>query len=177
MTVGYDLYLKLLEEAVLEEKGETPKPRVECAASLLLSANIPERYIADDGQRVDLYRRIAMIHTEDERADMLDEMIDRWGEPPASAVALCDIALLRSQAAAQGITEIKQTATHLNLYWAQADFRRLALLCADPKHKGRLMLNAGSSPYVSLRLRKGEKALDMARDLVADYAVISENSQ
>ena len=177
MTVGYDLYLKLLEEAVLEEKGETPKPRVECAASLLVSANIPQSYIADDGQRVDLYRRIAMIHTEDDRTDMLDEMIDRWGDPPASAAALCDIALLRSEASEQGITEIKQTETHLNLYWEKADFRRLALLCADPKRKGRLMLNAGSSPYVSLRLRKGEKALDMARGLVEDYAAIPENSQ
>ena len=177
MTVGYDLYLKLLEEAVLEEKGETPKPRVECAASLLVSANIPQSYISDDGQRVDLYRRIAMIHTEEDRTDMLDEMIDRWGDPPASAAALCDIALLRSEASEQGITEIKQTETHLNLYWEKADFRRLALLCADPKRKGRLMLNAGSSPYVSLRLRKGEKSLDMARGLVEDYAAIPENSQ
>lgn len=173
MTVGYDLYLKLLEEAVLEEKGETPKKRVECAASLLVSANIPDRYISDDGQRVDLYRRIAMIRTEDDRSDMIDEMIDRWGEPPASVAALCDIALLRHMASEHGITEIKQTETHLNLYWEQADFRRLAALCAHPKLKGRLMLNAGSEPYISLRLRKGEQAIQIAQMLISYYAELS----
>ena len=177
MSVGYDLYLKLLEEAVLEEKGETPKKRVECAAALRISANIPESYIDDDGQRVDLYRRIAMIQTEDDRSDILDEMIDRWGEPPAAAAALCDIALLRTQASEQGIVDIKQTETHLNLTWENADFRRLAALCGMPEMKGRLMLNAGSSPYVSLRLRNGENALAMAGKLVEYYAKTAQNSQ
>ena len=118
-----------------------------------------------------------MIQTEDDRTDMLDEMIDRWGEPPASVVALCDIALLRTVAAEQGIIDIKQTDTHLNLTWENADFRRLAALCANPAMKGRLMLNAGSSPYVSLRLRRGENALAMARQLVEDYTKTSQNSQ
>ncbi|MDO5549152.1 MAG: transcription-repair coupling factor [Eubacteriales bacterium] len=177
MSVGYDLYLKLLEEAVLEEKGETPKKRVECSAAFQRSANLPESYIDDDGQRVDLYRRIAMIQTEDDRTDILDEMIDRWGEPPASAAALCDIALLRTQASEQGIVEIKQTDTHLNLSWENADFRRLAALCGNPAMKGRLMLNAGSSPYVSLRLRRGEDALTLARQLVGYYAETTQNSQ
>jgi transcription-repair coupling factor (superfamily II helicase) len=177
MSVGYDLYLKLLEEAVLEEKGETPKKRVECAAAFRISANIPESYIDDDGQRVDLYRRIAMIQTEDDRSDILDEMIDRWGEPPAAAAALCDIALLRFQASEQGIVDIKQTETHLNVSWENADFRRLAALCANPAMKGRLMLNAGSSPYVSLRLRSGEDGLTMARQLVGYYSETAQNSQ
>ena len=64
MSVGYDLYLKLLEEAVLEEKGETPPQRVECAAELTLSANLPADYVPDPGQRVDLYRRIALIRSD-----------------------------------------------------------------------------------------------------------------
>ena len=97
MSVGYDLYLKLLEEAVQEEKGETPRPRVDCAAELLLSANLPNEYVPDAGQRIDLYRRIALIRTEEQRSDMLDELIDRFGEPPEEAVALLDIALLRAE--------------------------------------------------------------------------------
>ena len=86
-SVGYDLYLKLLEEAVMEEKGETPPQRVECAADLTLSANLPSAYVSDPGQRVDLYRRIAAIRSEDSRSDLLDELIDRYGEPPKEAVA------------------------------------------------------------------------------------------
>ena len=170
MSVGYDLYLKLLEEAVQEEKGETPKPRVDCAAELLLSANLPSSYVPDAGQRVDLYRRIALIRTEEQKSDMLDELIDRFGEPPQEAVALLDIALLRSQASEQGISEIKQQDGRLLLTFAETDFARLSALCGDDAFRGRLLLNAGSSPYLSLRLNKGEQPLDMAETLVEKYA-------
>lgn len=170
MSVGYDLYLKLLEEAVQEEKGEMPKPRVDCAAELLLSANLPAAYVPDAGQRVDLYRRIALIRTEEQKSDMLDELIDRFGEPPAEAVALLDIALLRSQASGQGIAEIKQQDGRLLLTFAETDFARLSVLCGDSDFRGRLLLNAGSSPYLSLRLNRGEEPLAMAQTLVAKYA-------
>ena len=170
MSVGYDLYLKLLEEAVQEEKGETPKPRVDCAAELLLSANLPSSYVPDAGQRVDLYRRIALIRTGEQKSDMLDELIDRFGEPPAEAVALLDIALLRSQASEQGISEIKQQDGRLLLTFAETDFARLSALCGDDAFRGRLLLGAGASPYLSLRLNKGETPLDMAETLVEKYA-------
>lgn len=172
MNVGYDLYLKLLEEAVLEEKGEKPRQRTDCAAELAISANLPEKYVEDAGQRVDLYRRIAAIRTPDDRADLLDEMIDRFGEPPASAVALCDIALLRTKAAEQGILEIKQQDDRLLVTWADhcTDLRRLSALCGAPQFKGRLLLNAGSPPYVSLRMKPKETALEMANALVEVYA-------
>ncbi len=170
MSVGYDLYLKLLEEAVQEEKGETPKPRVDCAAELLLSANLPSAYVPDAGQRVDLYRRIAFIRTEEQKSDMLDELIDRFGEPPAEAVALLDIALLRSQASEQGISEIKEKDGRLLLTFAQTDFARLSALCGDEAFRGRLLLNAGSTPYLSLRLNRDETPLNMAETLVGKYA-------
>ena len=152
-----------------EEKGETPKPRVDCAAELLLSANLPAAYVPDAGQRVDLYRRIALIRTEEQRSDMLDELIDRFGEPPAEAVTLLDIALLRSQASEQGISEIKQQDGRLLLTFAETDFARLSALCSDSTFKGRLLLNAGTTPYLSLRMNKGEAALDMAQVLVQKY--------
>ena len=178
MNVGYDLYLKLLEEAVLEEKGEKPKPRTECAAELSIAANLPEKYVEDAGQRVDLYRRIAAIGTENDRTDMLDEMIDRFGEPPAAAVALCDIALLRANAAEQGIIEIKQSEGRILMKWAEQymDLRRLAMLCGAPQFKGRLLLNAGTPPYVSLRMQPKEKPLMMAKQLIAAYIDTEQNN-
>ena len=143
---------------------------MDCAAELLLSANLPSSYVPDAGQRVDLYRRIALIRTEEQKSDMLDELIDRFGEPPAEAVALLDIALLRSQASEQGISEIKQQDGRLLLTFAETDFVRLSALCGDDTFRGRLLLNAGSSPYLSLRLNKGEQPLDMAETLVEKYA-------
>lgn len=170
MSVGYDLYLKLLEEAVQEEKGETPAPRVECAADLMLSANLPDTYVPDDGQRVDLYRRIALIRTEEQKRDILDELIDRFGEPPAEAVALLNIALLRARAAQAGIVEIKQKEGHLLLTFAGTDLARFSALCGKEPFKGRLLLNAGREPYLSLRLNKGETPLAMAEAIVEQYA-------
>ena len=124
----------------------------------------------DAGQRIDLYRRIALIRTEEQKSDMLDELIDRFGEPPQEAVSLLDIALLRSQASEQGISEIKQQDGRLLLTFAETDFVRLSALCGDEAFRGRLLLNAGSTPYLSLRLNKGETPLDMAETLVEKYA-------
>lgn len=84
--VGYDMYLKLLEEAVLEERGEKPEQRAECAADLAVSANIPESYVPSQEQRMDLYRRIALVRTEAEADDLMDEVIDRFGRPAAERI-------------------------------------------------------------------------------------------
>ena len=179
MNVGYDLYLKLLEEAVLEEKGEKPRSSTDCTVELLVNANLPEKYVEDSGQRVDLYHRIAAIHTEEERADLLDEMIDRFGEPPASAVALCDIALLRARAAVQDIMDIRQKDGRIYLTWTKdgTDLRRMAALCGMQKYKGRLLLNAGEEPYLSLRLNPKERPLEMAQELVMLYTQLGEKIQ
>ncbi|MGM9617877.1 transcription-repair coupling factor [Butyricicoccus sp.] len=178
MNVGYDLYLKLLEEAVLEEKGEKPRSSTDCTIELLVNANLPEKYVEDSGQRVDLYRRIAAIHTETDRTDLLDELIDRFGEPPASAVALCDIALLRSNAAAQGVTEIKQQDGRILMTWSKedTDLRRMAALCGSKQFKGRLLLNAGEQPYLSLRMKPKERPMQLARELVQIYAQTGEKA-
>ena len=161
----------LLAEAVGEEKGETVADReAECLIDLQISAHIPESYIAANAQRLDVYRRIADIRTHEDSLDVYDELIDRFGEPPAEAVALLDIALLRSQASGQGIAEIKQQDGRLLLTFAETDFARLSVLCGDSDFRGRLLLNAGSSPYLSLRLNRGEEPLAMAQTLVAKYA-------
>lgn len=176
MNVGYDLYLKLLEEAVLEEKGEKPHSSTDCTIELLVNANLPEKYVEDSGQRVDLYRRIAAIHTENDRTDLLDELIDRFGEPPASAVALCDIALLRANAAAQGMMEIRQKDGRILLTWNKedTDLRRMAALCGAKQFKGRLLLNAGEQPYLSLRMKPKERPMQLAQELVQLYRQTGE---
>ena len=75
-----------------------------------------------------------------------------------------------SLASAQGIVELKQSEGRLLLTWEKADFARLSALCGTPDYRGRLLLNVGAQPYVSLRLNKGETALGMAKTLVTLYA-------
>ena len=174
MSVGYDLYLKLLEEAVLEERGETPKVRTECLADLTVSANLPNDYVPDAGQRVDLYRRIALIRSKDSYSDILDELIDRYGEPPNEAVALLDIALLRSKASKAGVSEIRQQKDRLIFSFTKPDIMKMSYLCGDDEFKGRLLLNAGSNPYLSIRINQKETPLELSTKVIDKYSAIEE---
>ena len=169
MSVGYDMYLQLLEEAVLEERGEAKPARVECAADLTVSANLPESYIPGPEQRMDIYRRIAALRTEDESRDLLDELLDRYGEPPKAVLALMDVALLRTAAARLGVGDITQRGGEIT-FTLKGSFPVEAVmkLCAMPRNRRRLTLRAGSEPKLLLRLNGGEDALESALTLVED---------
>ena len=168
--VGYDMYLKLLEEAVLEEKGEKPANRASSTADLAVSANIPESYVASTEQRMDLYRRIALIRTEADADDVLDELIDRFGEPPDAVTALVRVALLRGEAGRAGITDISQKAGALRFTLDSFDMARVSELYARPEYRGRLRVEAGSVPRISLKLPPKARVLDEASRFAAAWA-------
>ena len=170
LSVGYDMYLKLLEEAVLEERGEKPERPTECAADLSVAASIPDRYVPSPEQRMDLYRRIAAIRSEADADDVMDELIDRYGDPPRTVNNLISVALLRADAARNGISQIDQKGANLNFYLDQFDLQRVSALCGLEKYRSRLLFSAGERPYLALRLKKGEDALKLGRMLVEDYA-------
>ena len=170
LSVGYDMYLKLLEEAVLEERGEKPERPTECAADLSVAASIPDRYVPSPEQRMDLYRRIAAIRSEADADDVMDELIDRYGDPPRTVNNLISVALLRADAARNGISQIDQKGANLNFYLDQFDLQRVSALCGLEKYRSRLLFSAGERPYLALRLKKGEDALKFGRKLVEDYA-------
>ncbi len=170
LSVGYDMYLKLREEAVLEERGEKPERPTECAADLSVAASIPDRYVPSPEQRMDLYRRIAAIRSEADADDVMDELIDRYGDPPRTVNNLISVALLRADAARNGISQIDQKGANLNFYLDQFDLQRVSALCGLEKYRSRLLFSAGERPYLALRLKKGEDALKFGRRLVEDYA-------
>ena len=170
LSVGYDMYLKLLEEEVLEERGEKPERPTECAADLSVAASIPDRYVPSPEQRMDLYRRIAAIRSEADADDVMDELIDRYGDPPRTVNNLISVALLRADAARNGISQIDQKGANLNFYLDQFDLQRVSALCGLEKYRSRLLFSAGERPYLALRLKKGEDALKFGRKLVEDYA-------
>ena len=174
MSVGYDLYLKLLEEAVLEERGEEKKIETECAADLTLNANIPERYVTSPEQRMDLYRRIAAIRTNDDASDLMDEMIDRYGEPPKSVLALLDVALLRAAAAKAGVSDITQKKDALRFTLAVFRPEALVQVCGLTKYKFRLTLSAGETPMLTLKLKPGADVLETALELVEDLKLATQ---
>lgn len=131
--VGYDLYIKLLNEAVLEEKGEKPKPKPECTVTLDVSAFIPGSYVGSTAQRMALYKRIALISSEEDRQDITDELLDRYGDLPKTVISLLAIALLRSRAIACGINKIVEEGSTVRIYQDEVDMEAwLELSAAFP---------------------------------------------
>ena len=169
MSVGYDMYLKLLDEAVLEEKGEKPKAP-DCTADLNVTANVDKDYVARGEERMDLYRRMAAIRSTEDADDLLDEIIDRYGEPPKGVLNLIDIALLRAQAQQVGIQDIRQKAGDVLFTLANLDFEAVTALCADPDYRQRVQFVASAKlPTLRLRLASGVDSLRQSKVFIERY--------
>ena len=165
--VGYDMYMKLLNEAVLEARGIEVPQRADCSADLAVAANIPERYISSPEQRMDIYRRIALIRTEEEADDLTDELIDRFGETPPGVNSLIHVALLRGEAGRAGITDITQKQGYLRFTVKEFDMEKVSRLYAMPEYKGALKVEAGSKPCLSVKIKSKSRVIDEARKFAA----------
>ena len=163
-------------EAVLEEQGEGALKEPECTADLNITANIAKTYVTSGEQRMDLYRRMAAIRSQSDADDLLDEIVDRYGDPPKGVLNLIDVALLRARAAAAGITEISQKDTSVMIFMAVLDFAAVSACCAAPDFKGRIFFAAGKQPQLTVKLAKGEDALKIAQKLVGNYAIARSSS-
>lgn len=167
-TVGYDMYIKLLEQAISEEKGEAPAtPEKDCLIDLPIEAHIPEDYIESVPQRLQIYRRIADIKTDDDAADVIDELCDRFGDPPESVEGLIKIALLRGKAARHDIYEISTQSDRIIFRIGSLDMNKISLAAAHLKN--RLVVSAGGGkPHIAVRMLNGENRLKLI-ERVLDY--------
>ena len=167
MSVGYDMYLKLLDEAVLEERGEKPRDP-DCTADINVTAHVDKSYVARGEERMDLYRRMAAIRSQEDADDLLDEIIDRYGDPPRGVLNLIDIALLRAQARQVGIQDIKQKAGEILFTFHNLNFEAATALCADPDYKQRVQFVAtAKKPTLRLKLSTGADSLKQSKVFVA----------
>ena len=175
MSVGYDMYLKLLNDAVLEQQGKTVPPRVECSADITVAAFIPESYVPASEQRMDLYRRIAALRTPEDRDELTDELLDRYGDLPPAVESLLSVALLRAAAMARGITDITQKGRQLIFTFDErADASALLAVCTMASYRSRTQLSAGAAPRLTLYLQPKEEPLTAAGGLV-DALGLHEN--
>ena len=171
-TVGYDLYIRLLNEAVIEEQGgQLPKKR-ECAVTINVDANIPAQYVRYPAQRMSLYKRIALIRNEFDRQDMTDELLDRFGELPAPTENLLMIALIRALALECGLKQIKQEGNEVRMYPEKFDFPVLSSVAAA--FDGRMRVVVMGEPHISLRVRKEDNVLKIVHDVLEKYTQISQ---
>lgn len=160
-SVGYDMYIKLLERAIAEEKGEKPKePEKDCLIDLPINAHIPESYISSVPQRLQIYRRIADIRSSDDALDVTDELIDRFGEPPKSVLGLIRISTVRFKAAKIGVYEI--SAESGRIVFKADELAQETVQKIISRFGGRVRFSpGGGKPYFSISLKDGEEKLKL----------------
>ena len=174
MSVGYDMYLKLLDEAVLEERGEAPRIP-ECTADLDITANIPQTYVPSSEERMDLYRRMAAIRSDEDSDDLLDEIVDRYGEPPKGVMNLVDVALLRAKARKVAITDIRQKGSEVWFTIYNLHFEAATALCTGADYKDRLFfVPSAKQPTLRLKLAKGVDPLRQCKVFVEKYTLAQQ---
>ena len=160
--VGYDMYIRLLNDAINEEKGIKTVEENECTVDLNVSAYIPERYIESLPARLGIYKRIAAVKSDEQRLDVIDELCDRFGEPPKAVMGLIDIALLRNRAAAIGIYEINEDKNGVILRVNAVCEQQLDRLNSFGK---RMYLSADEKPYYFIKAKQGQKFTELISEI------------
>ena len=164
-TVGYDLYCKMIEEAVREAKGDFSGRReseLDTRVELHINAYLPEEYVSGEAQRMEIYKRVSLIESEQDKSDLLDELIDRFGEPEDPILNLMDVAQLRALSNRLGADLVTYANDALKLrlspeYSEDPTLIYQGMLMTD----SRLSLQGGKRPALLLLIKNGddEKAL------------------
>ena len=168
--IGYDLYIKLLNQAVLEEKGEEVEQAFDCTVSLNFDAFLPEKYVPFPAQRMALYKKISLIASEDDLSDVTDELVDRFGEPPLPTRNLLRIALIHTLAIKCRMHAIRQDRSEVHIYPEKLDFD-VWMQLSDIF--GRLRVMMSGDPHICLRLQKDDDALMLIHKIFEKYIEIS----
>ncbi len=173
--VGYDLYCKMLNEAVRQLKGGEEEEIFNTSVDLNIDAYIPESYIKNEYQKLDIYKRIAAIENEEEMDDMTEELLDRFGDIPKKVQQLLHIAALKGLAHEAYVTAVEQKGDtfKLTLYGrAKIDVQKIPALLAS--YRNTLTFRAEETPYFLYRKlgrsgkETGESVLDTVRKVLED---------
>ncbi len=173
--VGYDLYMKLLETAVLEEQGQAKAELPDCTITLNCDAYLPDSYIPNEGQRIAMYKKIALITDESDQDDVADEMLDRYGEFPRQADNLLQISLIRATATKCGISVIKQEENAYIITPLSFDpdvWMGVCDVCG-----GRLTAVMSTDPYLTFKLRKDDDGLRLLLKMLQKCAALTEKKE
>ena len=173
MTVGYDLYCKMLSEAVKEAKSIHTVESFETTIDLNLNAYIPDSYIPNEFHKLNLYKRIAGIASREEYEDMTEELMDRFGEPPQTVLNLLFIAYMKSMGHSAYITEIKQYGKEVRFtLLAKSRITTQGILKIKEKYGTRLHFKEGGKPCIFLEV--GKKVMEDVEEFLTDMQGVTE---
>ena len=153
-TVGFEMYMKLLEETIRELKGEDLEDDVRATVNLKVDFRLDESYVSDMNQRLMIYRRMAGARSEDEIGRLVDEVRDRYGPPPTAVLNLADFARIRVLADTLGVETIDRADSHIVFKFRQKTKVDLTQVIALVQERGDLQLLPPSSLKLDLRSRE-----------------------
>lgn len=156
--VGYDMYCRLLKESIDELQGKPKENSVNTSIDIPIDAHIPEKYIKNQDQRIDIYKKIAAINSIEDSYEVEEELEDRFSDPPRPVRNLIEIALIKADAAKLGISEITCNKSGIFFYFdpEYIDTKLIGDIIA--KYKNNMLFSAGSKPNILYRIKKGDEA-------------------
>ncbi len=170
--IGYDMYCRLLEEEVQNLKGEAPKEeRFQTTIDLPVNAYIPDFYIKNQEQRMELYKKIACIQNQEDYYELQEELEDRFGDLPKSVQTLLEVVLLKAEANALGVTAIRQKQGNLLLeFRSQPNIDPTRLTQLITREKGKYLFTTGAVPHLTIKPGRDEakKPLPLIKSLLQD---------
>jgi len=159
--VGYDMYCKLLAEAVGEIRGEPIEKQQEISIEISVDAHIPSRLIQDEQQKLEIYKKISLVGSQQDYYDVQEEIEDRFGNLPPPVINLLDVALLKANARKLGVTSISPKGLNTVITFRQdANVDIDKLTAAIMKNPSRLLFTMGDTPHLTLRGFKEDKHPD-----------------
>lgn len=179
--VGYDLYCKMLNEAVKHLKGQLTVEPYTTTVDLNVDAFIPAFYIPNEYQKLDIYKRIASIENEEEMDDMLEELIDRFGDVPKKVQQLLRIALLKALAHSAYVIAVEQKGETIKfVMYEQAKVAVNKIPNLIEKYRGNLKFTVDTNPYFTYlkkaknKKEKDEDILELVKSVLNDIKMLIE---
>lgn len=175
-SVGYDMYCKILSESISTAKGEKQEEEREVSIDIEINAYLPESYIQSPNQRIDMYKKIAAIETEDDRFQIEDELIDRYGDIPKAVQNIIEVASLKIRAKNAGITEIIQHGTMLTLKFADTYLTPQIIMALDKAYPLQIKVMSQTEPAINVKL-KAQNILKIVNDLLNVITALDETEK
>ena len=171
--VGYDMYIKMLGEAVKEKRGEkSTLDKPECVIDLPIEAHIPEKYIPSVAHRLSIYRRIADIRNQADADDVMNELCDRFGKPPKAVSGLIEVALLRNKAAQFNIYEIRKLGGSLLLFISDIEPEKIKQLGRVMKKRISVGVRGGKE-HIAVKMLDGQTSAQALKEVLEVYDSIN----
>lgn len=158
--VGYDTYCKILDEVLKEEQGLVVEEEINCQIDLNVTSYIPDEFISDQNQKIEIYQDIALCKTEEDICNVIDEIIDRFGNMPNEIENLLEISRIKQLAKNKYITKIQSKGNLVVFTYDNNKFDNNSLSELIKKYETRLKFSSGIKPMITLKIEKqGEKGL------------------